>query len=338
MESSEIETLINELELRVDRLRSLYEQYFMGIEKTVPAVPQKDVERRIHTLRREQIRNTAQRFRFQMIIQRYNTYQSHWLRICRQIEEGTYKRHVQRAKRKFAQKEAVEKVREAEAVELEVTAAEELTDLDSMLFEYTSEAPEPPSSRPVAPVVVAPAPPVPRQVPAQRAAPGQRAAGAAPAVPKPAPSGPLPRLAPPPPAATAVPRAAVGDARRPVWRKVSKDAPSAAAAGERPAPPAQPAPTKAPAPAGAPARPAPRSPGRPATRPEDLSDARLKQLYAQYVQTRRSRNESTATITYDALAKSLRESSARLKEKHGKAVDFEVSVKDGKTVLKPVVK
>ena len=55
-------------------------------------------------------------------------------------------------------------------------------------------------------------------------------------------------------------------------------------------------------------------------------------------QTRRSRNESTAAITYDAMAKSLRESSEKLREKHGKSVDFEVTVKDGKTILRPVVK
>jgi hypothetical protein len=55
-------------------------------------VPRKDVERRIYSLRKEQIRNTALRFRFQMILQRYNTYQTHWQRICREIENGTYKR------------------------------------------------------------------------------------------------------------------------------------------------------------------------------------------------------------------------------------------------------
>ena len=63
----------------------------MGIEKLEPTVPRKDVERRIQVLRKEQIRNTALRFRFQMILQRYNTYQTHWLRICRADRE----RHVQ---------------------------------------------------------------------------------------------------------------------------------------------------------------------------------------------------------------------------------------------------
>src|SRR5258708_2945214 len=73
----------------------------MGIEKLEPTVPRKEVDRRVHVLRKEQIRNTALRFRFHMILQRYNTFQSHWQRICREIENGTYKRHVLRADRRF---------------------------------------------------------------------------------------------------------------------------------------------------------------------------------------------------------------------------------------------
>jgi hypothetical protein len=38
------------------------------------------------------------------------------------------------------------------------------------------------------------------------------------------------------------------------------------------------------------------------------------------------------------VAKSIRDSSAKLREKHGKSVDFEVAVRDGKTILKPVLK
>ncbi len=99
MEPLELDTAIDELEMRVERLRSLFEQYFMGIEKIPPAVPHKDVTRRIELLRREQIRNTAKRFRLQMIIQRYNTFHQYWLRIMREIENGTYKRHVLRMER-----------------------------------------------------------------------------------------------------------------------------------------------------------------------------------------------------------------------------------------------
>jgi hypothetical protein len=71
---------------------------------------------------------------------------------------------------------------------------------------------------------------------------------------------------------------------------------------------------------------------------EDLSEARVRQIYSQYVEAKRRSNESTAAITYEAVAKSLRSKSAELREKTGKAVDFEVGVKDGKAILKPVVK
>src|SRR5271168_2213006 len=93
--------LVGELETRLDRLRSLYDMYFMGIERIEPLVPRKDVERRLALLRKEQIRNTGVRFRFQMIIQRYNTYVTYWQRITRQIETGTFKRHVMRATARF---------------------------------------------------------------------------------------------------------------------------------------------------------------------------------------------------------------------------------------------
>ena len=101
MTPKEQEIAIKELEERVDRLRNLYEQYFLGFERLEPTVPRKDVDRRLALMRKEQIRNTAMRFRFNVITQKYNTYAMHWVRICRQIEEGTYKRHVRRAKARF---------------------------------------------------------------------------------------------------------------------------------------------------------------------------------------------------------------------------------------------
>ena len=70
----ELEIALSELEERVDRLRALYEQYFMGYEKIEPSVQRKDVERRFVALRKQQMRNTAMRFRFNVVTQKYNTY------------------------------------------------------------------------------------------------------------------------------------------------------------------------------------------------------------------------------------------------------------------------
>ena len=306
MESAEIETLVNELETRTDRLRALYEQYFMGIERMPPLVPHKDVERRIQVLRKEQIRNTGVRFRFQMIIQRYNTYQSHWQRICRQIEEGTYKRDLVRAHRRkpieaelasSAPPPPLEPQPEVVIPEEAPTKKVALADIDKLELDEFADLDRvlnaPVENLPVPPKPAAPAPPRPqwRKIEKPAAPPAPQAA-------PPAPPAPAPQPKPGPP---------------PVPKKPPPPVPTAVA--KPPAPPAT----------------APRSPA-------DISDDRMRQLYSQYVQTRRAQNESTAAITYDAMAKSIRESSAKLREKHGKAVDFEVTVKDGKTILKPVVK
>jgi hypothetical protein len=312
-EPTEIEKLVGELELSVDRVRSLYEQYFMGIEKLEPTVPRKDVDRRIHILRKEQIRNTAQRFRFQMIIQRYNTYQTHWQRICREIENGTYKRHVIRAQQRFGEAGAKQRRRDSlappasqapgdlrpptpqplsDALALELADldrefapagdAEEVDDLDVELVEEPARA----------------APPI-----------------------RP------PTAVPPPPLRPSQPQ--------PVWRKPSLAPGPPRTLQAPPTPPAAAPPATAPkmraAPVAKPDPPAPRDPG-------ELPDARVRAIYAQYVDAKRRQNESTAAITYDAVARSLRDSSAKLRQKHGKAVDFEVAIKDGKAILKPVLK
>jgi hypothetical protein len=253
VEQQDIEKLVADLEIAVDRLRSLYEQYFMGIEKIEPAVARKDVDRRIYVLRKEQIRNTALRFRFQMILQRYNTYQSHWQRVCREIENGTYKRHLARAQKRFA----------------------------------SAPPPEPPTL-PFVKVV----------------SPGQG-------------------LLPPP--SILLPHELAAELAE-LDREFAPASPSTNPSKQPPRPPR-------------PAAFAPRSPGPvESTVSEGLSDDRVRQLYAQYVSAKRRQNESTAAITFEAVAKSLRESSAKLRQKHGKPVDFEVAVKDGKAILKPFLK
>src|SRR6187397_1292068 len=103
MNFEELDIALEELETRLERLRALYEQYFLGFEKIEPSVARKDVDRRIYVLRREKIRNTGKRFKLQTIIQRYNTFQQYWQRICREIENGTYKRHLLKAQKNNGQ-------------------------------------------------------------------------------------------------------------------------------------------------------------------------------------------------------------------------------------------
>jgi len=98
VDPADLERIVAELETSVDRLRALYDQYFLGIEKLEPAVAHKEVERRIHALRREQIRNTAQRFRFQMVLQRLQ-YSANLLAACVPRDRTRHVQQTSRARR-----------------------------------------------------------------------------------------------------------------------------------------------------------------------------------------------------------------------------------------------
>lgn len=546
MEPKEIEHTLSELDDKVGRLRALYEQFFMGIEKLEPQTPRKEVDRVIAQLRKIQLRNTAQRFRFQTIIQRYNTMQQHWGRTLREMEAGTFRRDVLRAAERFGVDDAVTAVGRRRAAKmtsaLEQKRAQEkerekgrrrhgepgheepesVSDAD--LLEDDDDAPTPPPLRPKPPVaqvwelhdpgdeltfvppgaetipaptttstrplginpfggrartpsisqftqasgsnervpgldstapypsavqlnlteggekvekktagglrlgggprrasaealsriasalggdaVTAPAPPVsaappPASTPGVTAVPparsstsglhaGFRAPQASPAVSAPPiapsfPSGPSPHggadpaaaqvrkpllsqpldidlsgMAAPPPARPSAPAqpAVAPPGRKPLLSQpLDIDAPgpatapppdssrAPAGAALRPPPTAnrpvsprggEPAPTRDPANSRAPSPTATRADAGPA---KDLSDQRMREIYSQYVQTRRERNEPTTNITYEKLSESLRSQTEKLKQKHAsKKIDYEIVVKDGKTLIKPIVR
>ena len=305
MELKEIEINVNELELRLDRLRALYDQYFMGFEKLEPQIPRKDVERRFQILRKENIRNTAVRFRLNVAIQKYSTYQSYWQRICRQIEEGTYKRHIQKAKARFG--EAGRKRGAGADPDFDIDVDVDLAELDCLSDEesfaklHVHEPLEPyPSS--VAPSTLSPdtQPQAFRPMSVQEGQSRRDHSSTDPAPPLVPPT----RIEPP---------------RSPQIRPIPSRADSSP-------PPPRGLPVSRPAVAAKPAQ-------------GELSEDRIRQIYAQYVREKRQRGESTATTTFESVARSLRTSSAKLRGQHdGKDVDFEVAEKDGRTILRPVVK
>jgi hypothetical protein len=290
MDAAELDVALEELETRLERLRALYEQYFMGIEKIEPSIARKDVDRRIYVLRREKIRNTAKRFKLQTIIQRYNTFQQYWQRICREIENGTYKRHLLKAQRKGDL--------------LTIAARKRLGRLSSVpppasqppapASEPPAAASEPPSAPPIAAVPAAPAvpspipamapppapatppgrplgsPPLPKRPPL----PGRPDVGAGLAPPAPAPAPAPPAAAPAPAARVAAPApVAVAKPAAPKFESLDLDMdfmgdwdPGAARKPAAPAAPAKASPAAAP-PKPAPAAAPPPKPVAPAAAP-----------------------------------------------------------------------
>ena len=98
-----------------------------------------------------------------------------------------------------------------------------------------------------------------------------------------------------------------------------------------------PAPIAAPPPA-APRAAAARAPAAPAT-PGAMSEAQMRALYNAYVAAKKSCNEDTSRLTYDALANTVSKQLPELMSRYkAKSVEFKVDVKDGKAVLKAIPK
>ncbi|MBR4985182.1 MAG: hypothetical protein IKY83_05545, partial [Proteobacteria bacterium] len=97
--NEEIEAKIEDLTHKLERLRICYEQYFIGTEKRPPVQLRMDVARLMRELERLNIRNTALKFKVSTCVQKFTSYSNYWNRVLREIEDGTYKRHLDRAKR-----------------------------------------------------------------------------------------------------------------------------------------------------------------------------------------------------------------------------------------------
>ncbi len=70
-----------------------YDMYFMGINKMPPRDKERELKVMFRELQDTVINNTALRFRLKTLRSRYNTLRMFWLRTCKQIEEGTYRKH-----------------------------------------------------------------------------------------------------------------------------------------------------------------------------------------------------------------------------------------------------
>ncbi len=107
--------MLDQLESLLDRVKVLYEQYFLGIQKQAPAHLHHDLDRKLRDLSQIQIRNTAMRYRLATVQQKFGSYNTYWRRTLRQIENGTYARNLSRIGR--------QSVRTGEEIPEEILAA-----------------------------------------------------------------------------------------------------------------------------------------------------------------------------------------------------------------------
>lgn len=134
-------------------LRTAYEKYFAGIERVAPEKDRSNLKNVIRRMMTQRNANTARKFRIQSLQASLITHESYWDRICRQIEEGTYRRDLYRMKR-----------RETDPLPPTPTAPptvqpsplSEATAPKSPVTKSTAEPTLAPSSHPIAPPTAAP--------------------------------------------------------------------------------------------------------------------------------------------------------------------------------------
>jgi len=93
------EAHLEQLERKFDRLKNLYESFFSGIERQPPTTGRTEMNRLMLAAQQLKVGKAALRFRFQTLNQRWITYVALWNRTMREIENGTYRRDLVKARR-----------------------------------------------------------------------------------------------------------------------------------------------------------------------------------------------------------------------------------------------
>lgn len=97
------QALVAELISKVDELQRTFELYFQGLERRPPIDERDSLKRHLVRQKGEASRwNTADRFRMNTLMQKFNSYDRMWERTLQEIENGTYRRDRNRVKRKNA--------------------------------------------------------------------------------------------------------------------------------------------------------------------------------------------------------------------------------------------
>jgi hypothetical protein len=75
-------------------VRSMYEQYFLGIIKREPVKEHQRFKDQLRNISNNDLKTTALKFKYQAVYAQYIQLNQMWGKVLRQIEEGTYKRDL----------------------------------------------------------------------------------------------------------------------------------------------------------------------------------------------------------------------------------------------------
>ena len=97
---------LDELEQKMFVLKINYEKYFTGIERVEPYRDREEIRRILRDLAEEGIKNATQRFKFQGLKARFQSFELYWTRNLNMMERGVHPKMRLRADQKAAAKVA----------------------------------------------------------------------------------------------------------------------------------------------------------------------------------------------------------------------------------------
>jgi hypothetical protein len=100
---------LDELDESMINLQVLYEKYFLGIDRRPPDNERKRVSTKMRELRTTLVRNTMLKFRINTLFAKLISFERMWDRTLREIEDGTYKRDLFKAKLHMKERDQTKK-------------------------------------------------------------------------------------------------------------------------------------------------------------------------------------------------------------------------------------
>ena len=97
---AEVAQEVDSVEALLHALRGQYEQYFLGLEKRPPLRAHELYKKRLAALKTIPSRNSALSFRVQTLQASTATYERLWARTIQEMEDGTYRRDLFKARRR----------------------------------------------------------------------------------------------------------------------------------------------------------------------------------------------------------------------------------------------
>ncbi|RPH72621.1 MAG: hypothetical protein EHM78_02575 [Myxococcaceae bacterium] len=95
---AEVAQEVDSVEALLHALRGHYDQFFLGMEKRPPVKAHEQFKKRLASLKTIPARNSALSFRIQSLQATAATYERLWSRTLQEMEDGTYRRDVFKAR------------------------------------------------------------------------------------------------------------------------------------------------------------------------------------------------------------------------------------------------